>query len=136
MQRQHDRNVLLAHEFFQNGQQFELVADVEERGRLVEYKHARLLTDGTGEQDALALTVADAGKIAVREVLCVHEGERLADFLFILRAEQAEPPGIGVAPRRRHIPAGHALGRQPPGHHDGKGACGFVRGQAAAVAAV
>ena len=72
-------------------------------------EHARLLTDGAGEQDALALTVADAGEIAVREVLCVHEGERFADFFPVLRAEQAEPPGIGVAPRRRHIPAGHQL---------------------------
>ena len=136
MQRQHDGDTALAHQIFQNGQQLELVADVEKRGRLVEDEHARLLADGAREQHALPLSIADAGEIAVRKLLCMDERERLAHLFAVLRAENAEPPGIGIAACRRHIPAGHALGRDAAGHHDGERARGLCGGQTAAVAAV
>ena len=65
----------------------------------------------------------------------MDERERLAHLFAVLRAENAEPPGIGIAACRRHIPAGHALGRDAAGHHDGERARGLCGGQTAAVAA-
>ena len=96
------------------------MADVQKRGRLVENDDLRLLTDGAGQQQALALSVADAGKGAVRELACVDHVKRLVDLTAVLPREKAQSAGVGIAAGRDDVPATHELWAQALGHNDGE----------------
>ena len=59
MQRHEHSQILLAHHALEDGQQLQLIADIEIARRLVEHDELRLLAERAGEQDALPLPVAD-----------------------------------------------------------------------------
>ena len=58
VQRENDRHLLFAHQLLEHGQQFQLVANIEEGGGLIEHNDLRLLADGTGQQHTLPLAIA------------------------------------------------------------------------------
>ena len=109
VQRENDRHLLFAHQLLEHGQQFQLVANVEEGGGLIEHNDLRLLADGAGQQHTLPLSIADAGKIAVGKFIRADKRKRLVHLGAVLVAEQTKPSGVRIAACSRHIPAGHQL---------------------------
>ena len=79
--------MLLAHHALEDGQQLQLVADVEKTRRLVEDDELRLLAEGPGKQDALPLAVADGLEGPVGKVERVGLAEALLDDGLVLRAD-------------------------------------------------
>ena len=69
--------LLFAHQLLEHGQQFQLVANVEEGGGFIEHNDLRLLADGAGQQHTLPLSIADAGKIAVGKFIRADKRKRL-----------------------------------------------------------
>ena len=109
VQRENDRHLLFAHQLLEHGQQFQLVANVEEGGGFIEHNDLRLLADGAGQQHTLPLSIADAGKIAVGKFIRADKRQRLVHLGAVLVAEQTKPSGVRIAACSRHIPAGHQL---------------------------
>ena len=109
MQRHDDGDALLLCHAAQNREQFQLVADIEERSRLVEDDDLRLLTDRTRKMHSLALAVADGVEIAAAELFGMNGAHRLLDLLLILAGQHAEPSGVRIAARCHDIVAGHQL---------------------------
>ena len=89
--------MLLAHHALEDGQQLQLIADVEKTRRLVEDDELRLLAEGPGKQNALPLAVADGLEGPVGKVERVGLAEALLDDGLVLRAEDAEMAGVGIA---------------------------------------
>ncbi len=94
------------------------MANIQIRSRLVEHDDFGLLTDGAGEQDPLALTVADSVERSVGEMPGMHSGQRPVHLLFVRIREDSETAGIGVAAHGGHVPAGHEFCLQTAGQHD------------------
>ena len=123
----HDRDPLLPGHPVKDIEQLQLVADVQIGGRLIEEDDLRLLADGAGQEDPLALAVADGVKGPVREVLSVHGLQRLLHLFFVRIGQDAQPPGVGIAAHGRHVPAGHQVCLQAAREHDGHPLCQFLR---------
>ena len=124
MQRHDDGDALLLCHAAQNREQFQLVADIEERSRLVEDDDLRLLTDRTRKKHSLALAVADGVEIAAAELFGMNGAHRLLDLLLILAGQHAEPSGVRIAARCHDIVAGHQLRLHALRQHNG-----HLRGQ-------
>ena len=118
MQGHDDRDLLLSRHPVQDGQQFQLVPDIQEGGRLVEDDDLRLLTDRPRQQDPLPLSVTDRVKRPLSQMLSVYLRERLVDFALILLREDPETACIRVPPHCRHVAAGHKLSLKPPCEDD------------------
>ena len=52
-------HMLLSYHFLQDREQFQLVTDIQKRGRLIQHNDLRFLADGPGQKDPLPLTIAD-----------------------------------------------------------------------------
>ena len=120
VQRQHDRDLLFPCQFLQHRQKLDLIAHVEEGGRLVQQQDLRLLADGAGKHHALALAVTDFLKALGGKLAHMDQGHGLPGRRAVLLREDAEPARIGIAPRRDHLGTAHELGAQPLGGHDGQ----------------
>ena len=107
MQRHDDGDALLLCHAAQNREQFQLVADIEERSWLVEDDDLRLLTDRTRKKHSLALAVADGVEIAAAELFGMNGAHRLLDLLLILAGQHAEPSRVRITARRHDIVARH-----------------------------
>ena len=83
MQRHHYCDPLPARHPVEDGEEFELVADVQVGGGLVEHNDLRFLADRAGKQNSLALSVTDSIKGPLRELPRVHDGQRLVHFLLV-----------------------------------------------------
>ena len=129
MQRENDRHLLFAHQLLEHGQQFQLVANVEEGGGLIEHNDLRLLADGAGQQHTLPLSIANAGKIAVGKFICADKCKRLVHLDAVLVTEQTQPSGVRIAACSRHIPAGHQLRPHMLGEQHGHRARKVTLGQ-------
>ena len=127
---------LLMGQFLQDGQQLDLALDIQKRGRLVQQQNSGLLADGTGQQNALALAVADAVEIPVCQRGSPHQFQRVPHGLPVGIGQDAQPPGIGDAPGGGKLKAGSQLGAAGMGQHQGQlpgpGRAGVI-GQAAAI---
>ena len=119
----------------QDAEQLELVAHVEEGGRLVEHDDPGLLADRPREQDPLPLTVADLGEILLPQRPDVHQLHGLAHQAAVLLRKDAQHARVGVPPRRGALPAGHQLGAGLFGEHDRHQAGEVAAGHAADRAA-
>ena len=107
MQRHDDRDALLLGHAPQDGEQLQLVADVQKGGGLVQDDDLRLLTDGPGQQDALALAVADGVEVPVGELQRVHRLHGGIDLGLVLGGQDAQSARVGVAAGGHDVPAGH-----------------------------
>ena len=123
MEGQQHRQIVLPHHALEHRQQLQLIADVQKAGRLVQYDDLRLLTQRPGQQNALALSVADGGEGAVGKLHAAYLRQRALHDSLILRLQDAQPPRIGIAAAAHHVPAGHQLrlhaGRHQNGHAPG-----------------
>ena len=117
MQGHDDCKLLLMRQFLQNGQQFDLALYVQKGCRLVQQKHLRLLTDCPRQQNALPLPIADAVEVAVSQMRRAHQLQRILHLFFVLGRKDAQPPGVGDAPRRCKLKAGSQLGAAGVGQH-------------------
>ena len=117
---QEHRQITLLGHLPQDGQQLQLVADVQEGGGLVQHNHLRLLAQGPGQQHPLPLAIADLDKIQRGQFLPVDQSQGLPDFFPVCLCQQTQPPGVGVAAHGHHIPAGHQLRAHPLRHQDGQ----------------
>ena len=124
------------HHALEDGQQLQLIADVEKTRRLVEDDELRLLAEGPGKQDALPLAVADGLEGPVGKVERVGLAEALLDDGLVLRAEDAEMAGVGIAAGADDVAAGHELGVHAGRHQDGHAAGDVAPAAAAHVRAV
>ena len=80
----HDHSKLIfQHHFFQNGEKLQLVADVQEGGRFIQYDDLRLLADCSGQKNPLALAVTDGCEIPVLQVPGMDGLHGCPDLLFI-----------------------------------------------------
>ena len=113
MQGHHHSQPLLPHQVFQNIQQLQLVVDVQKGGGLIQQDHIRLLAQRPGQQHPLALAVADLGEGQLRQFPGVHLGQGVFNNGPILRPQQAQPSGVGVAAGADNVPAGHQLRVNP-----------------------
>ena len=123
MQTDDDGKVLLVGQLLQDGQQLDLALDVQKRGGLVQQEDLRLLADGAGQQDALALAVADAVEVPVGKVGSPHQRKGVPHGLFVRFGKDAQPPGVGDAARRRKLKTGGQLGAAGVGEHQGQPLC-------------
>jgi len=101
----------------QYGHQFCFAFCVQKRRRLIQQQNLRLLADGTGQQHALALAVADFGKIPVSQRCGLHQFQCGPHLLFVGGREHTQPPGVRVAPGSSHVKAGRQLGADRVGQH-------------------
>ena len=83
MQRHNDRDALFLRHAAQDGEQLQLVANVQEGGRLIEDDDLRLLADGARQKDALALTIADGIEVPLGELQRVNAVHGVIDLFFI-----------------------------------------------------
>ena len=120
---QQHRQIVLPHHALEHRQKLQLVANIQKAGGLVQHDDLRLLTQGPGQQDALALSVTDGGEGPVSKLHAAYLLQRALHDGLILRLQNAQPPGIGVAAAAHHVPAGHQLrlhaGRHQNGHAPG-----------------
>ena len=120
----------------QDRQQLDLALDVEEGCRLVQKDHFRLLAQRTRQKNALALAAADAVEIPVGEGGGAHQLQCLPHLLPVLVGQNAQPPGVGVAPGRRKVKTGGQFHPAAVGRHQrqlaGAGGAG-VTGKRGAV---
>ena len=128
MEGHHDGDPLLPGHFVQNIEKLQLVADIQIGRGLVKHDDLRLLADGAGQQDPLALAVTDGVKGSVRELLRVHHGQRLVHLPLIRLRQDPEAPGIGIAAHCRHIPACHQFCLKAACEHNRHLFCQFGRG--------
>ena len=118
VQADEDGKVLRVGQRLQDAQQLDLALDVQKRRRLVQQDDFRLLADGAGQQDALALAVADAVEVPLRESGSSHQSQRIAHGLPVCLGEEAQPPGVGDAPGCGKLEAGGQLGAAGVGEHE------------------
>ena len=85
MEGQQHRQIVLPHHALEHRQQLQLIADVQKAGRLVQYDDLRLLTQRPGQQNALALSVADGGEGAVGKLHAAYLRQRALHDSLILR---------------------------------------------------
>src|SRR6185369_12873010 len=88
----------------------DLVAEIQERGRLVEEDGVRLLRERAREQDALALPRRQLGDRTLGERLRVREGERAARDLEVVDALDTEEPEARRAPHEDDLKDGEVEG--------------------------
>ena len=86
MQRHDHRHIPLSDHIFQNRQQFQLMSNIQERSRLIQNNNLRLLTDGSGQQNPLPLTVTDLREIAICQFFRMYQLHSFLHFLMILFA--------------------------------------------------
>ena len=122
-----DGDVFCADKIFEDGQEFQLMADIEKGGGLVQDQDFRVLTDRPGEQDPLALAVADLCEIPVSEIGDLREGHGLLYDFPIPGTCDPEPPRVGITAESDDFAAGHELRILPLRGHDGKRFCGLSR---------
>ena len=137
-----DGDALLLGHGTQQRQQLQLVGHVQEGGGLVQHDELRLLADGPGQQNPLALAVGNGGEVPVRQVGgvdAVHGGQHLGP---VLRREEAQGVGVGVAAGGHHVVARQQLAPDALGEHHrhaaaelpvGHGPHGGVRHEAVAA---
>lgn len=82
----------------QNRHELRFTFNIEKRRRFVQKQNFRLLTDCPCQKDTLALTVANLIKIAVGNIGCIYEMQRVENLLFIFFGEDSETTGIRVTP--------------------------------------
>ena len=128
VQADEDGKVLRVGQRLQDAQQLDLALDVQKRRRLVQQDDFRLLADGAGQQDALALAVADAVEVPLRESGSPHQSQRVAHGLPVGLGEEAQPPGVGDAPGCGKLEAGGQLGAAGVGEHEGEPLCAGAAG--------
>ena len=136
MQTEQNGHVLLPGQLFQDAQQFHFALDIQKRRRLIQQNDLWLLADGPGQQHPLALAIADLVEIPVSEGLRAHQSEGGAHLRSVLCREDAQPPGVGVAARRRQREAGGELRAAGVGQHQGHFAGPGVAGQRGKLRAV
>ena len=136
MQRHEHSQILLAHHALEDGQQLQLIADIEIARRLVEHDELRLLAERAGEQDALPLPVADGLEGPVGKGLRVGAAQALVHNLSVFRGQDAELSRIGIAAAADHVAAGHELRVHAGGHEDGHAAGDGVAAARAQLLAV
>ena len=73
-----------------------------------------------GQQDALALAVADAVKIPVCQLRRTHQLQSSVHLLPVLGRQNAQPSGVGIAPRRNKVKAGGQLHPAAMRGHEGQ----------------
>ena len=66
-------------QLLQDGQQLDLALDIQKRGRLVQQQNSGLLADGAGQQNALALAVAEGGEVPLLQLQGVDPLQGLTD---------------------------------------------------------
>ena len=96
------------------------MAHVEERRRLIEQYHLRLLGDGAREQHALALAVADGVEVALGKLERVDGLHRFVHDALVLAAEHAEPSGVRVPAGCHNVAAGRELDLDALGEDHGE----------------
>ena len=99
VQAQDHRQLLGVCKRSEDGEQFNFALDIQKRGRFVQQDHFRLLAQGPGQQDTLALAVADAVKIPVCQLLRAHQLQGSVHLLPVPGRQNAQPSGVGIAPR-------------------------------------
>ena len=107
----------------QNRHELRFTFNIEKRRRFVQKQNFRLLTDCPCQKDTLALTVANLIKIAVGNIGCIYEMQRVENLLFIFFGEDSETTGIRVTPGCGDIKAGRELCAVRVRHHQ----CHFAR---------
>jgi len=109
MQGHHNCDSLFARHPVEDGKKLQLVADIQIGGRLVENDDLRVLADGAGQQDPLALAVAHRVKGPVRQLARMHGNQGFIHLPFVLLRQDTQPACVWIAAHRRNIPAGHQL---------------------------
>ena len=120
VQAQDHRQLLGVCKLSEDGEQFNFALDIQKRGRFVQQDHFRLLAQGPGQQDALALAVADAVKIPVCQLRRAHQLQGPVHLLPVLGRQNAQPSGVGIAPRRNKVEAGGQLHPAAVRGHEGQ----------------
>ena len=128
MQRHDDSHILLMCQHLQDVHELCLALYVQKRRWLVQKQNLRLLADRAGQQHALALAVADPGKIAVLQLLRPDKAQGVMHLLPVGIGQNAQPPGVGVAPGGGDLKAGRQLGAGRVGQHQRQLARPGVRG--------
>ena len=117
MEGHNDRDPLLMGHLPQNIQQLNLMADIQIGGRLVQNNNFRLLTDGPGQHDPLALSVRKGGKVPLSQIQSMDPLHSLGHNLLVPGRQLAHGIGIGVAAHSHHLLAGHQLRVDPVRQH-------------------
>ena len=79
-------DLLLAHQFFQQMEELEFMADIQERSGFVHNQKLRILRNSPGQKDALALPVTEAVEVSVPKREHTHKAHRLFDCENIILA--------------------------------------------------
>ena len=117
MEGEDDGHPAFPHQLLQNVQKLQLSAQVQEGGGLVQDQDFRLLTDGPGQQHPLPLAIADLIEGGVPQFQGADPLQGRPHRRPVPRAEDPQPPGIGIAAGGGHLPAGHPIRLCPAGHH-------------------
>ncbi|KAF5056184.1 hypothetical protein DSECCO2_369880 [anaerobic digester metagenome] len=115
VQRHDDRDAPLLCQGPQNAQKFQLIADIQKGGGLVQYDDPGFLADRPGQQDSLALAIADPGKVPLGQGQGIHQLHGPEDSGPVCRGEDAQATGIGIAAGGDNLPAGHKFRFEPIG---------------------
>jgi hypothetical protein len=108
----HDREAVAGGQVAQQLEQLELVADVEERGGLVEQQQRRLLRERDGDPDPLAFAAGELDHQAVGEGLDARGGHRPAHRLGIGVGGTAEEAPVRVTSEQDELADRDAVGHQ------------------------
>ena len=115
----HDHGqTLVSAELTQDVQQFQLIADIQVGSRLIQHQQFRFLRQCPGQQNPLALAVAQCHKVLTGQRLDPGGAERALHCLMIPFGQNPKGPGIRIASGFHHLPGGHPFGPDRIGHHD------------------
>ena len=99
--------------------QLDAAGDVEERRRLVEDEHRRLLGEGPGDEDALTLAVRQLGERSRPELVDTQPIRRLVGDAHVVRRQVAAPAGVWMATEKHDVGDGEEAGIDSIGEHHG-----------------
>ena len=100
----HDDGQAVAGEVGDDQRQLDAPGDVEERRRLVEDEHGRLLGEGAGDEDPLALAVGQLGERPVPQRVDSEAGRRGMGDALVLGVRSPRQPVCGCRPRSTTSP--------------------------------
>ena len=131
VQRENDRHLLFAHQLLEHGQQFQLVANVEEGGGFIEHNDLRLLADSSCKKNPLSLAVTDGGKIPVLKIQCMNQFHCLMNLFPVFFSQNSQCSRIGITSCCHNILTCHKLRPDTFCHYNRQSFCHILSGHAA-----
>ena len=117
--RRHDDGEPVAGEAGDHQRQLDPAGDVEKRRWLVEDEHGRLLGEGTGDEDALTLTIRELGERPMPHPIDPETGSGRMRDSFVLGRQIAAPARVRVPSEEHDVADGQQSWIDAVSEHDG-----------------